>query len=176
MFGEKLEELIKSKKIKSKDLAIASDVTEGYLTDIKKGRAIPKEEKLKRIVSALELNSEEKEEICFLWEKETSAKQFVKRFEELEKENHFLKKMIDPKKGVDLLEIRKGYEDKIRKMQEENDELQKYKTLLFLLPKDDRIFFVKKILKDIENNLKIKGQTRMLSKELQEIKQILKLL
>lgn len=174
MFGKKIEEIIKVKGIKSKDLAIAANVTEGYLTDIKKGRALPREDKLIRIIDALELEEREKEELYFLWEKGMSPQNFVERFEELERENNQLKSLINQKEKINIDSIRNEYENKIKKLEDEKKDLEKYKTLLFLLPREDRVFFVKKILKDIENNLKITGKTRVLGRELIEIKEILK--
>lgn len=174
MFGKKIEEIIKTKRIKSRDLAIAANVTEGYLTDIKKGRALPREDKLIRIIDALELKESEREELYFLWEKSMSPQNFVERFEELEKENKQLKSLINQRENINIDSIRNKYENKIKKLEDEKKDLEKYKALLFLLPKEDRIFFVKKILKDIENNLKITGKTRVLGRELSEIKEILK--
>lgn len=174
MFCDELVIELKRNGMKSKELALSADLTEGYLTDIKKGRALPKEEKLLNILNSLNLDEERKNDLYRLWAKETSPKKFVENFEKIEKENKILKELISAKEYRKIEKIQNDYEEKIKKLEIEKKEYQKYKTLLFLLPKEDRIFFVKKILKDIENNLKISGKKRILEKELLEIKDILK--
>ncbi|MGL5640012.1 MAG: helix-turn-helix domain-containing protein [Cetobacterium sp.] len=171
MLGEKIEKIIKEKKMRSKDISLISGITEGYLSDIKKGRAIPREEKFKQLIKALKLTKEEEEEVIFLWEKESSPKEFVKKYEILEKENKILKEQLTDSEKISS--IIQEYEAKMKLIVNENEELKKYKLLLFLLPKEDRVFFIKKILRDIESNMKIKGKSRMFSKELDEIKKML---
>ena len=174
MFCNELIKELKKSGMKSKELALSADLTEGYLTDIKKGRALPKEGKLINILDSLNLDETRKEELYMLWAKESSPKKVIDSFEKLEKENKNLKKLINIEEYEKIEKIRNEYEKKIEKIEMEKKEFRKYKTLLFLLPKEDRLFFVKKILKDIENNLKITGRKRILEKELLEIKDILK--
>lgn len=169
-FGKKLEIIMKKYKIRVKDLSIACDITEGYISDIKKGRSLPREDKMLRILENLNISSEEKENLKDLWEKETSPKSFVAKFENLENQNQKLKEMINSKYDNNTFLLLENKEKEIKKLKEEKVSLEKYKKLLLLLSKEDLKYTLNRIIKDIEYNLKENNSYEENKFEIEELK------
>ena len=70
MFGKLLENKMKEKGIRVKDLSILADITEGYISDLKKEKSVPRRDKLEAILNNIPLSKEEKEELyeaCLLY-------------------------------------------------------------------------------------------------------------
>ena len=60
MFGKLLENKMKEKGIRVKDLSILADITEGYISDLKKEKSVPRRDKLEAILNNIPLSKEEK--------------------------------------------------------------------------------------------------------------------
>lgn len=147
MFGVILEKIMKNNNIRVKDLAIAADITEGYISDLKKERSVPRENKLESILLGLKITDIEKEDLIKAWEKDVSPKSFVIKYEKLELENKNLKEMIKDKKLKELLEVKNN---EIEKLRNEIENLKKYKEIFEMLKPDDLKTTLERIIKDIE--------------------------
>jgi transcriptional regulator with XRE-family HTH domain len=58
-FGRFIEDSRKHKGLSKSELARRLSITPQYMADIEKGRMIPSEEKIEKLVTALELNEKE---------------------------------------------------------------------------------------------------------------------
>jgi transcriptional regulator with XRE-family HTH domain len=58
-FGKFIETYRKQKGLSKSELARRLNITPQYMADIEKGRMIPSEEKIEKLVTALELNEKE---------------------------------------------------------------------------------------------------------------------
>ncbi|ANX11178.1 hypothetical protein ABE41_004110 [Fictibacillus arsenicus] len=58
-FGRFIENSRKQKSLSKSELARRLSITPQYMADIEKGRMIPSEEKIEKLVTALELNEKE---------------------------------------------------------------------------------------------------------------------
>lgn len=144
MFGYLLKEIMKKYKIKGKELSVYSDLTEGFISDIKKGRCLPRIENLNKILDLIPMTTEEKLKLQKKWEKERAPKSFVKRYDELEEKYNllysFYLKSLDKDTKKLILEIMKENE----LLKKEQIKLKLYKEFLKPLTEDDLIYLTNK--------------------------------
>lgn len=170
MFGKKLEEIMKEKKIKVKELSIAADITEGFISDIRKGRSLPSVDKLARIMENLDLSEKEELELYEEWEKSSSPISFTEKYEKLKTENKKIKELLvyfSSEKQLENIVLEN------EKLKLENMELSIYKKMFLLLPKEDCMSLMKIIMKDIEYTMKDEGIFEENKNEIYEIREIL---
>ena len=171
MFGKLLEEKMKEKAIRVKDLSILADITEGYISDLKKEKSVPRREKLEAILNNIPLSKEEKEELYEAWERDSSPYSFVKKYDNLVEENRHLKELISNKEEnmslIDQLKIQKKLTEKIEKQKEK---CKLYMELFAMLEEEDRKYILKQILRNIECNMREKGLYAENKKEIDKLK------
>ncbi|WP_303189290.1 hypothetical protein [Fusobacterium ulcerans] len=170
MFGKLLEEIMKKKKIKVKELSILSDVTEGYISDIKKEKAIPRKAKLDAILENMQLNDLEKEELFSAWEKDSSPRTFVEKYELLEKENAEYKELLSKLENSNLIDQIKLQKKVNEKLEKEKEKFELYAQLFKMLSEEDRKFVVKMILRNIEFDMREAGKYEENKKEIEKLK------
>lgn len=170
MFGKMLEEIMSKKKIKVKDLSILSDITEGYISDIRKGKAIPRLPKFKAILESLNLTSEEKENLTNVWEKESSPETFVKKYEILEEKVKNYEEIFKDIPENDLLEQLKIQKNINLKLEKEKNECILYKQLFEMMSEEDKKYTLKNILRAIESEMREQGIYQENKKEIEKLK------
>lgn len=155
MLGEMLSKKMKEKSLRIKDLSILTDITEGYLSDIKNGNAVPKREKFETITSVLGLTPEEKDQFLYAWERDSSTAGFVKRYDNLKLENEYLKKMLDNTEDtntlLDQLKLQKKLNDNLEK---QKNKYKLYADLFSMLREEDRNYMLKLLLLQVEAGLR----------------------
>lgn len=170
MFGKMLEDIMTKKKIKVKDLSILSDITEGYISDIRKGKAVPRLPKFNAILESLNLTTEEKQELIDVWEKESSPETFVKKYEILEEKVKEYEDIIKDIPENDLMEQLKIQKNINIKLEKEKNECLLYKQLFDLLPEEDKKYTLKNILRTIEAEMREQGIYQENKKEIEKLK------
>ncbi|MGL5595604.1 MAG: helix-turn-helix domain-containing protein [Cetobacterium sp.] len=147
-FGTLLKLTMKKHKITGKDLSIFSNLTEGFISDIKNEKTIPREQNLNKIIEALKIPLHEKVELQIAWEKISSPKNFVKRFEELEADFNILSSFYIVNDVQNSTAIKKS----ILELKRDNQVLKKeleflrlYKEFFLLLSEDDMKYLITKI-------------------------------
>lgn len=170
MFGKMLEETMAKKKIKVKDLSILSDITEGYISDIRKGKAIPRLPKFKAILESLNLTAEEKENMTNVWEKESSPETFVKKYEILEEKVKNYEEILKNVPKNDLLEQLKIQKNINLKLEKEKNECILYKQLFEMMSEEDKKYTLKNILRAIESEMREQGIYQENKKEIEKLK------
>lgn len=170
MFGRCLEEVMTKKKIKVKDLSILSDITEGYISDIRKGKAIPRLPKFQAILDSLNLSAEEKENMINIWEKESSPESFVKKYEILEEKVKNYEEILKDIPENDLLEQLKIQKNINLKLEKEKNECIMYKQLFEMMSEEDKKYTLKNILRAIESEMREQGIYQENKKEIEKLK------
>lgn len=171
MFGKLLENKMKEKGIRVKDLSILADITEGYISDLKKEKSVPRREKLEAILSNIPLSKEEKEELYEAWERDSSPYSFVKKYDDLVEENKHLKELVSDKEEnmslIDQLKVQKKLTEKI---ENQKNRYKIYMELFSMLGEEERKYIVKQILRNIECDLREKGIYSENKKEVDRLK------
>lgn len=170
MFGKMLEEIMQRKKIKVKELSILSDITEGYISDLKKEKALPRRNKLDAILENIPLTSKEREELFLAWEKDSAPESFTKKYEILEQENKEYKEILSNLENSDLLEQIKIQKKIVEKLEKEKERSDLYLQLFKMLSEEDRNYILKNILRNIEYDFKEKGMYEENKKEIETLK------
>ena len=170
MFGKMLEEIMRKKKIKVKDLSILSDITEGYISDLKKEKALPRRNKLDAILENLPLTKEEKEELFLAWEKDSAPPSFTEKYEKLKKENEEYKEILGKLEDSDLFDQIKMQKKVTEKLEKEKEKSDIYLQLFKMMSEEDRNYILKNILRNIECDLREKKIYEENKKELEELK------
>lgn len=142
MFGKMLEELIKEKFQNKSEFAKLCNFSNGHLTDMIKGRVLPKEENLKLIIEILRLDSEKKENLKKEWSLDKAGDWLRKKYNQLEKENQ------------DMLEVLKKVE-KERTLMEKIDEMKVYEIFYDTIFSDLNPEEIKLVLEAIRDRLKL---------------------
>ncbi|MGL5156017.1 MAG: hypothetical protein ACRC9H_13990 [Aeromonas veronii] len=148
MFGVLLKQTMKKYKITGKKLSITSNLTEGFISDIKNQKSLPKEENLKKILTCMNISSAEKFDLQLAWEKESSPSSFVKRFEELEEDYNILSNFYiinDIKNGLKTKETILQIQRENILLKKEIEFLKLYKNFFDLLHEDDMKYLSNKI-------------------------------
>ncbi len=160
IFGILLEEIMKKYKIKGKNLSIASNLTEGFISDIKKGKTLPSFKSLNKIIENLNIDIEDIDRLVESWEKASSPISFVKKFEKLELNQKFIGEFLN-------LEG-KTMEDKIQKLMKINKELKEeiesliiYKEFYWLVHEDDLNYILRKLSIENTNENILKLSTKL---------------
>ena len=171
MFGKLLENKMKEKGIRVKDLSILADITEGYISDLKKEKSVPRREKLEAILGNMPLTKEEKEELYEAWERDSSPYSFVKKYDNLVEENKHLKELISDKEEnlslIDQLKVQKKLTEKI---ENQKNRYKLYMELFAMLEEEDRKYMLKQILRNIECDMREKGIYAENKKEIDRLK------
>ncbi len=171
MFGKLLENKMKEKGIRVKDLSILADITEGYISDLKKEKSVPRRDKLEAILNNIPLSKEEKEELYEAWERDSSPYSFVKKYDNLVEENKHLKELISDKEEnlslIDQLKVQKKLTEKI---ENQKNRYKLYMELFTMLEEDDRKYMLKQILRNIECDMREKGIYAENKKEIDRLK------
>ncbi|WP_304206958.1 helix-turn-helix transcriptional regulator [Fusobacterium perfoetens] len=171
MFGKLLENKMKEKGIRVKDLSILADITEGYISDLKKEKSVPRRDKLEAILNNIPLSKEEKEELYEAWERDSSPYSFVKKYDNLVEENKHLKELISDKEEnlslIDQLKVQKKLTEKI---ENQKNRYKLYMELFAMLEEDDRKYMLKQILRNIECDMREKGIYAENKKEIDRLK------
>lgn len=171
MFGKLLEQRMKEKSIRVKDLSILADITEGYISDLKKEKSVPRRDKLEALLNNIPLSKEEKEELYEAWERDSSPYSFVKKYDDLLEENKHLKELISNKEEnmnlIDQLKIQKKLTEKI---ENQKNRYKLYMELFAMLEEEDRKYMLKQILRNIECNMREKGIYVENKKEIDKLK------
>lgn len=176
MFGKLLENKMKEKGIRVKDLSILADITEGYISDLKKEKSVPRRDKLEAILNNIPLSKEEKEELYEAWERDSSPYSFVKKYDNLVEENKHLKELISDKEEnlslIDQLKVQKKLTEKI---ENQKNRYKLYMELFAMLEEEDRKYMLKQILRNIECDMREKGIYAENKKEIDRLKKKLKM-
>ena len=171
MFGKLLENKMKEKGIRVKDLSILADITEGYISDLKKEKSVPRRDKLEAILNNIPLSKEEKEEMYEAWERDSSPYSFVKKYDNLVEENKHLKELISDKEEnmslIDQLKVQKKLTEKI---ENQKNRYKLYMELFAMLEEEDRKYMLKQILRNIECDMREKGIYAENKKEIDRLK------
>lgn len=171
MFGKLLENKMKEKGIRVKDLSILADITEGYISDLKKEKSVPRRDKLEAILNNIPLSKEEKEELYEAWERDSSPYSFVKKYDNLVEENKHLKELISDKEEnlslIDQLKVQKKLTEKI---ENQKNRYKLYMELFAMLEEEDRKYMLKQILRNIECDMREKGIYVENKKEIDKLK------
>lgn len=171
MFGKLLENKMKEKGIRVKDLSILADITEGYISDLKKEKSVPRRDKLEAILNNIPLSKEEKEELYEAWERDSSPYSFVKKYDNLVEENKHLKELISDKEEnmslIDQLKVQKKLTEKI---ENQKNRYKLYMELFAMLDEEDRKYMLKQILRNIECNMREQGIYVENKKEIDRLK------
>lgn len=171
MFGKLLENKMKEKGIRVKDLSILADITEGYISDLKKEKSVPRRDKLEAILNNIPLSKEEREELYEAWERDSSPYSFVKKYDNLVEENKHLKELISDKEEnlslIDQLKVQKKLTEKI---ENQKNRYKLYMELFAMLEEDDRKYMLKQILRNIECDMREKGIYAENKKEIDRLK------
>ena len=171
MFGKLLENKMKEKGIRVKDLSILADITEGYISDLKKEKSVPRRDKLEAILNNIPLSKEEKEELYEAWERDSSPYSFVKKYDNLVEENKHLKELISDKEEnlslIDQLKVQKKLTEKI---ENQKNRYKLYMELFAMLEEEDRKYMLKQILRNIECDMTEKGIYAGNKKEIDRLK------
>lgn len=171
MFGKLLEQRMKEKSIRVKDLSILADITEGYISDLKKEKSVPRRDKLEALLNNIPLSKEEKEELYEAWERDSSPYSFVKKYDDLLEENKHLKELISNKEEnmnlIDQLKVQKKLTEKI---ENQKNRYKLYMELFAMLEEEDRKYMLKQILRNIECNMREKGIYLENKKEIDKLK------
>lgn len=171
MFGELLSQKMKEKSMRLKDLSILTDITEGYLSDIKNDNAVPKRDKFEVIVKVLNLTPEEKDQFLLAWERDSSPLGFVKRYDNLVTENEYLKKVIDDAENTNVLleqlKVQKKINDTLEK---QKNRYKLYADLFNMMQEQDKVYMLKLILLQIENSMREQKIFTENKKEFDDIK------
>lgn len=154
MFGELLTKKMKEKSLRLKDLSILTDITEGYLSDIKNDNAVPKRDKFETITSVLGLTPVEKDNFLLAWERDSAPAGFVKRYDNLKIENEHLKKMIDDDNTNSLLDQLKMQKKLNENLEKQKNKYKLYADLFGMLKPEDRNYMLKLLLLQVESNLR----------------------
>ena len=170
MFGKMLEDIMAKKKLKVKELSILSDISEGYISDIKKGKAIPRLPKFNAILDSLNLTKEEKEEFINVWEKESSPEAFVKKYEILEEKVKNYEEILNNMEGNNLLEQLKIQKNINSKLEKEKNECILYKQLFEMMSEEDKKYTLKNILRAIESEMRDQGIYQENKREIEKLK------
>lgn len=177
MFGKLLENKMKEKGIRVKDLSILADITEGYISDLKKEKSVPRRDKLEAILNNIPLSKEEKEELYEAWERDSSPYSFVKKYDNLVEENKHLKELISDKEEnlslIDQLKVQKKLTEKI---ENQKNRYKLYMELFAMLEEEDRKYMLKQILRNIECGYEMKKEfMQKIKKEIDRLKKKLKM-
>lgn len=171
MFGKLLENKMKEKGIRVKDLSILADITEGYISDLKKEKSVPRRDKLEAILNNIPLSKEEKEELYEAWERDSSPYSFVKKYDNLVEENKHLKELIsDKEENLNLIDQLKVQKKLTEKIENQKNRYKLYMELFAMLEEDDRKYMLKQILRNIECDMREKGIYAENKKEIDRLK------
>lgn len=115
MFGKLLEEFVIRKYDKKARFAEECNISTGHLSDIMKGRILPREDTLYLMVEKLSLNLEDKEKFLKEWSFDKTGNILRDKYEKLEKENSemlkVLKSMENEKTLMKKINEMKNYEE-----------------------------------------------------------------
>lgn len=171
MFGKLLENKMKEKGIRVKDLSILADITEGYISDLKKEKSVPRRDKLEAILNNIPLSKEEKEELYEAWERDSSPYSFVKKYDNLVEENKHLKELIsDKEENLNLIDQLKVQKKLTEKIENQKNRYKLYMELFAMLEEEDRKYMLKQILRNIECDMREKGIYAENKKEIDRLK------
>lgn len=120
MFGEKLKQIMKEKKITIVSVKEKTGLSQGYISDVRKGVFLPSEKKLNLIFDVLNLAEDELELLKKEWSLDKSGNEFRDIFIELNQENKNLKSVLKRMTSE-------------KKLLEEIDELKIYKEIYELI-------------------------------------------
>lgn len=90
-----LKKTMAEKNIQVKDLAVLTQVSETFISDLKNGKKSAKLETYKEVVKHLRLTKEEEREAWKAWSMDRMDDKTIKYFLELEKENAELKNLLE---------------------------------------------------------------------------------
>lgn len=148
-----------------------ADITEGYISDLKKEKSVPRRDKLEAILNNIPLSKEEKEELYEAWERDSSPYSFVKKYDNLVEENKHLKELISDKEEnlslIDQLKVQKKLTEKI---ENQKNRYKLYMELFAMLEEEDRKYMLKQILRNIECDMREKGIYAENKKEIDRLK------
>lgn len=171
MFGKLLENKMKEKGIRVKDLSILADITEGYISDLKKEKSVPRRDKLEAILNNIPLSKEEKEELYEAWERDSSPYSFVKKYDNLVEENKHLKELIsDKEENLNLIDQLKVQKKLTEKIENQKNRYKLYMELFAMLEEEDRKYMLKQILRNIECDMREQGIYVENKKEIDKLK------
>lgn len=111
MFGKVLDEMIKEKFQSKTEFAKLCNFSNGHLTDLIKGRTLPKEENLQMIIEILRLDKTKKEILEKEWGLDKAGEFLRKKYEKLEEDN---RNMFEVLKRVENERILMGKIDKMK--------------------------------------------------------------
>ncbi|MBR8702280.1 MULTISPECIES: helix-turn-helix transcriptional regulator [unclassified Fusobacterium] len=175
MFGEQLTEILEKYKIKNRKLALLTGITEGFISDIKRGRSVPRKDNLIAILDNLPLTKEEREHLYEEWEREVSPDTFVKKYDELSNKYRLLLNAAGgEEEGRTKIEIQRINEKYIEKIEAEKEKYKIYYELFMMLDEDERKFTIKQIISNIEFNLRTAGKYEENKEEIDFLKDCLK--
>lgn len=127
MFKEILTDFMYSKGVKGMDLADHLKTSSGYVTDLKKGRTFPSEERLSMIIEFLRLNADEKRKMEEAWSLDRATNSFKAKYAKLEKDNEemlkVLKSMSKEKDAMDELDELKKSSEKLKSLKKIYEEI-----------------------------------------------------
>lgn len=148
MFGILLKTTMKKYDITGKNLSIFTNLTEGFISDIKTGKTLPREENLNKILDSLQISNSEKLTLRIAWEKSVSPLSFVKRFEELENDYEILASFYIMNDITDLSSIKNSILNLVKenqKLEIENKILKQYRDFFNLMHEDDIKYLANKV-------------------------------
>lgn len=166
-FNEKISKIMKDKNIKNVELAEKSGVSESSIRDIKTGRRSGTKNNIEKILSHLEITSEERKELMILWSFSKGDESLIDEFYAMKRENEELKTIIEKfKPEIDNVK-------KIEELEKKVEELVFFKGILELPEKEFR---------EVANAIKekliyfaaIKGKTDLIKNELEEYDKMIK--
>lgn len=175
MFGEVLKRMMDKKGVRVKELSYLANITEGYISDLKKDRTSPRKDKLELIIKSLNTTHEEEKELREAWERDVSPESFVKKFDDLLEENKYLKSIVENKEEnlalIDQLKLQKKVFEKVEK---EKNDYKLYKDIFYLLPEKEREYILDIILKTLKLQALENGNYMQVKKELAYLEKAIK--
>lgn len=155
MFAEKFTEILEKYSIRNRKLSFLTGITEGFLSDIKRGRSLPRKEKLMLILDNLPLTIQERDELYNEWERDSSPETFVEKFDALKTDyNLLIAATGGEEKARTSIEVQRLNNKYVEKLEQEKEKYKLYYDLFMLLPEEDRKFMIKQILSNIEYDLR----------------------
>lgn len=145
MFGNLLSEVMKKYRIKGKEISIQTGLTEGFISDIRKGKSLPKKDNLQKILENIPITINEKEELIECWEKENSPNSFIERYEKLKENFDILNNFFLQNNMGDCKEFILKLEKENFDLKKEINELKLYKEFFKLLHDDDLKYLTNRI-------------------------------
>lgn len=155
MFGEILEKMMDKKNIGVSKFKELTGISAGYMSDLKKNRYLPSENKLNIIIKTLELNKEDEKELREEWALSKSGNNLRTTIKTLKENNN---NMLNVLKNV----------KKENELAEQIEALSHYKTLYDLLFKDLNTEEAKELLKTISEKLEIIALRKNKHEEIKE--------